>query len=263
MTGGAPTLRPQSERLLLWVLLGGLSVLAWFTLWRWGHSPYLHYTHHAHLHPPPGEGAFFAASIFVAGWTLMTVAMMLPTSFPLVSVFAEAVGGRQDRALLVALLVIGYLAVWAAVGVVAYGLALTLRAAAVATPWIGEHGWVLGALTLVGAGLYQFTRLKSRCLDRCRSPRGFVAAHWTGERPAPEALRLGVDHGVFCVGCCWTLMLLMFPLGAGNLGWMLLLGVLMAAEKNLPAGRALARPLGWALLALGAVVIVRADGHLW
>jgi predicted metal-binding membrane protein len=263
MKGLAPALRTDGERVLLLVLLGGLSALAWFALWRWGHSPYLHYIHHAPLHAPPGDGALFAASIFVGGWTLMTVAMMLPTSLPLLAVFARLVERRRDRPLLVGLVLVGYLAVWAAVGVLAYALALAIRSVAVRTPWIGEHGWVLGAVTLVGAGLYQFTRLKGRCLDRCRSPSSFVAEHWSGERPGGEALGLGVQHGVWCVGCCWTLMLLMFPLGAGNLGWMLLLGVLMAVEKNLPVGRALARPLGWALLVLGAMVIVRADGHLW
>lgn len=254
----------DGERALLLVLLGGLSALAWFALWQWGHSPYLHYTHQAHLHAGSlGDSALFAGSVFVGGWTLMTVAMMLPTSLPLLSVFAQRVEHRRDRPLLVAGVVVAYLAVWALVGVAAYGLALTIRAVATGTPWIGERGWVLGAVTLVGAGLYQFTRLKGRCLDRCRSPSAFVAAHWSGERPGREALRLGAQHGVFCVGCCWTLMLLMFPLGAGNLGWMLVLGALMAVEKNLPVGRALARPLGVVLLVLGAVVIVRADGHLW
>lgn len=263
MTAAARATGSRTERVLLLCLLGGLSILAWFALWHWGHSPYLHYAHHPHQPPPPGDGALFAASIFVGGWTLMTVAMMLPTSMPLLAAFSRAASGQGDRELLVGLVVVGYLATWAAVGVVAYGAALAFRTAAAQVAWIGEHGWVLGAITLVGAGLYQFTALKSRCLEHCQSPSRFVAERWSGERPRQEALRLGMDHGVFCVGCCWTLMLLMFPLGAGNLGWMLLLGTVMAAEKNLPFGRMLARPLGLALLALGALVGVRADGHLW
>jgi predicted metal-binding membrane protein len=219
--------------------------------------------HHAHLHRPPGDGVMSAAAIFVGGWTLMTVAMMLPTSMPLLAVFSRVSVSRNDRPLLMGLVVAGYLATWAAVGLLAYALAVGFRTASERVPWIGEHAWILGAVTLAGAGLYQFTPLKTRCLDRCRSPFSFVTGHWTGEHHRRQALWLGVDHGLFCVGCCWTLMLLMFPLGAGNLGWMLLLGAVMAAEKNLPWGRALARPVGIALLLLGAVVVVRADGHLW
>jgi predicted metal-binding membrane protein len=264
MSAEAQAVEGGGERpLLVLFLLGGLSLLAWAVLWRWGHSPYLHYVHHAHRHPAPGDGALFAATVFVGGWTLMTVAMMLPTSMPLLAVFSRVAAGRSDRALLLGLVVGGYLATWAAVGLLAYALALGLRTVSERIPWIGEHGWIFGALTLVGAGLYQFTPLKTRCLDRCRSPFSFVAEHWTGQHHQRQALWLGVHHGLFCVGCCWTLMLLMFPLGAGNLGWMLLLGALMATEKNLPWGRALARPLGWVLLGLGAVVLLRADAPLW
>ena len=249
--------------MLLLLLLGGLSLLAWLVLWRWGHSPSLHYAHHAHLHPPPTDRAWLAASFFIGGWTLMTVAMMLPTSLPLVETFSRVAASRPDRPLLVALVVLGFLLVWTAVGAVAYGLALAFRAAAGHLPWIGERGWVLVAVALLGAGLYQFSSLKTRCLDRCRSPFSVVAAHWTGQHPRRHALWLGMDHGLFCVGCCWTLMALMFPLGAGNLGWMLGLGAVMAAEKNLPWGRALARPVGVALIGLAAVVVVRGDGQLF
>ena len=264
MSAEAHPLGVGGERpLLLLLLLGGLSVLAWGILWRWGHSPYLHYVHHAHQHPGPGNGVLFAAIVFIGGWTLMTVAMMLPTSMPLLAVFARVAARRDDRVLLVGLVVAGYLASWAAMGLLAYLLAVGLRLVSARVPWIGEQGWILAAFALVGAGLYQFTPLKTRCLDRCRSPFSFVAEHWTGVRHRRQALWLGVHHGLFCVGCCWALMLLMFPLGAGNLGWMLLLGAVMAGEKNLPWGGALARPLGWTLLGLGAVLVLRAGAPPW
>jgi hypothetical protein len=95
----------------------------------------------------------------------------------------------------------------------------------------------------------------ARCLEECRSPLGFVLQRWQGLRPAREAVALGVAHGLFCVGCCWSLMLVMFGLGLGSLAWMLAFGTVMAVEKNLPRGRRLGRPLGLALLA-GAVWIV-------
>jgi predicted metal-binding membrane protein len=117
--------------------------------------------------------------------------------------------------------------------------------------------WVIGAAVLAIAGGYQFTELKYRCLDKCRAPLGFVIAHWRGARQKWEALLLGVRHGAFCVGCCWCLMLLMFVIGSANIGWMLVLGAVMAAEKNLPAGRRLAAPIGAALL-LAAVWVALA-----
>jgi predicted metal-binding membrane protein len=102
---------------------------------------------------------------------------------------------------------------------------------------------------LAGAGLFQFSRLKYHCLDRCRTPFGFVAQHWRGTAPLRRALRLGLDHGLYCVGCCWAIMLLMFIVGTGNVGWMLALGAVMAVEKNAPWGARLSRPLGAALIA--------------
>jgi predicted metal-binding membrane protein len=97
-----------------------------------------------------------------------------------------------------------------------------------------------------------------RCLDKYCSPFGFVIEHWRGSREKWQSLLLGIRHGAFCVGCCWCLMLLMFVLGIGNVGWMLALGALMAAEKNLPGGRRLAAPIGAAMLL--AAVWVGLDG---
>ena len=95
------------------------------------------------------------------------------------------------------------------------------------------------------AGLYQFTPLKYACLDKCRSPLSFITEHWRGSHERTQAFRLGVHHGLFCIGCCWSLMLLMFAVGVGNLGWMLVLGALMAIEKTCHGADASA--LHWAL----------------
>ena len=122
--------------------------------------------------------------------------------------------------------------------------------------WLEANDWVIGAGTLILAGVYQFTPLKYHCLDKCRSPYSFIAGHWSGGNESAQALRLGMDHGLFCVGCCWTLMLLMFGVGAGNLGWMLLLGGVMAVEKNMPWGRKLSSPLGLILIGSGGLVTI-------
>ena len=120
--------------------------------------------------------------------------------------------------------------------------------------WLDENSWVLGAGTLLLAGVYQFTPLKYMCLDKCRSPLSFITEHWHGSREQGEAFKLGLHHGLFCVGCCWSLMLLMFAVGVGNIGWMLALGAVMAIEKNMPWGRRLSAPLGLALFAAGLTV---------
>ena len=104
------------------------------------------------------------------------------------------------------------------------------------------------------AGLYQFTSLKRRCLEKCRSPLAFIMQHWHGDDGEHEAFRLGIRHGLFCIGCCWTLMLLMFLVSIGNLGWMLALAAVMAIEKNLTWGRRLSTPLGVVLLVCGVML---------
>ena len=124
------------------------------------------------------------------------------------------------------------------------------------SPWLEANAWAIGASTLLLAGGFQFSRLKYRCLDKCRAPLSFVMQYWQGRHDRQNAFWLGIHHGFFCVGCCWALMLLMFAVGVGNIAWMLALGALMAVEKNLPWGRKLSGPLGLALLAWGGAIFL-------
>jgi predicted metal-binding membrane protein len=156
----------------------------------------------------------------------------------------------------IALLIAGYLIVWTLAGIGAYGAVLGICRLTVAIE-PDRSAWMIAAAALILAGLYQFTALKDRCLEHCRSPFGLMMERWSSEGLKQQALSLGVRHGLFCVGCCWTLMLLMLPLGASNLAWMLLLGVVMAAEKNAPWGSRLPKPVGALLLVLAAVVAIR------
>jgi predicted metal-binding membrane protein len=117
--------------------------------------------------------------------------------------------------------------------------------------WLGANAWIIGATTLGLAGIYQFTPLKYHCLTKCRSPMTFIMEHWQGKHEQTQAFKLGVNHGIFCIGCCWTLMLVMFAFGLGNVGWMFILGTVMAAEKNLSWGKRLSAPLGVTLLSGG------------
>jgi predicted metal-binding membrane protein len=125
-----------------------------------------------------------------------------------------------------------------------------------AHPWLMEHSWAGAPALLYIAGLFQFTPLKYRCLDKCRSPLSFVISHWQGRNDRWHAFRLGVDHGVFCVGCCWALMLLMFIASVGSLAWMMILGVVMGVEKNAVWGRRMSAPLGVVLLLSGTALLI-------
>jgi predicted metal-binding membrane protein len=247
---GVIGMQAVADRRYVLFLMGGLIALAWLTLWLWGQSPYGRWLHHDELSRADlGNG--LVVLVMVVGWTLMIVAMMLPTSLPLVALFHRLTRQRQDHALLVGLLLGGYLSMWTVFGMVVHVGDGLLHAAVAQSAWLEAHAWAMGAGILVVAGLYQFTPLKYACLDQCRSPLSFITEHWRGNRERTQAFRLGMRHGLFCIGCCWSLMLLMFAVGVGNFGWMLVLGALMAIEKNLPWGRRISAPLGVVLLCWG------------
>ncbi len=229
--------------------IAALILAAWAVLAAWGASPFAGLLSHRAL-GPGGFPPLLRVVAFVAGWTLMTIAMMLPSSLPLLNLFRRFVADRAHSSLLL-LLGAGYLGVWAYFGLLAYLGDSLLHAVVARTPVLQAAGaaGLIGAAILLVAGLYQLTPLKTMCLEQCRSPFSFLVQHWSGRHAARSALRLGIRHGLFCLGCCWTLMLLMFAVGGANLGWMLALGAAMAAERTTRWGRRLTRPLGIALVA--------------
>jgi predicted metal-binding membrane protein len=240
---------------VLVVLIG----LAWVALGMWSTSPAGRYLGHSASglpHDAPSPDTVPIAVLFVAGWTVMTVAMMLPTSLPLVLLFRRVVDHRSDALLLVALVIAGYLVVWAGFGVLAHLADQGIHELVDHRGVLRGSSWILAVSPLLLAGVYQFTPLKTICLRRCRSPLTFVTEHWHGQHARREAAWLGLHHGLFCVGCCWSLMLVMFAVGVGHVAWMLVLSVVMAVEKNMPWGRRLSAPLGVALIGLGLALAV-------
>lgn len=247
------------------LLIGGLIALAWLTLLAWQRSPYGRYLDHGSWTEIGLAGSLCGALpqgplvlpllFYVTGWTLMSAAMMLPTTLPLIGLFARMTAQREDQGRLLALLVAGYLLIWGAFGLAAHLLDATLHRLIAASPWLAFHGWAVGAVVLATAGAFQFSALKYHCLDRCRAPLGVIIEHWHGGQARRDAFRLGLHHGVFCVGCCWALMLLIFVVGTGNVGWMLALGAVMAIEKNFRGGRRLSAPLGIGLLLWSAAIL--------
>ena len=265
-----PAWQVLAERRQFLILMALLVALAWFTLWIWAQSPYGRYLDHGSwteiglaasiCRALPAGDIVFPALLYVGGWVLMTAAMMLPTTLPLLETFRRLTQARPDRGRLLALVVTGYLTVWLAFGVIAHTLDWAIHAIVEQNIWLALNGWLIGALVLAVAGLFQFSTLKYRCLEQCRMPMSFVLRHWRGDNARRQALHLGMSHGAYCVGCCWALMLLMFVVGMGSVGWMLLLAAVMAIEKNLPFGRRLSTPLGVALLAGAAVLFFQNGG---
>ena len=186
-----------------------------------------------------GDEMPMGAGLWIGAWTVMMAAMMLPSTSPLVLLYA-----RQSTAASSTLLTAGYVAVWAGVGLAAYGIDMRLP---------DPSNRVVGAV-LIGAGLYQLTPLKTACLKRCRNPADFLVTHW--RRGRVGALRLGVEHGAYCVGCCWALMGVLVVAGSMSLAWVVAIALVVAAEKLLPAGQLLGRLGGVVLLVAGIVVVL-------
>lgn len=171
---------------------------------------------------------------FLAGWAVMMTAMMLPSAAPLVRVYGRRGRGR---------LVLGYLLVWGLTGLPVYAVARTVDLMNVPN--------AAAAAVLAAAGVYQFTPLKNVCLRSCRTPLDFIALRW-GRGP----FRLGIDHGAYCVGCCWALMAVLVGAAAMDLTVAAVIAAVVFAEKVLPAGERTARLAGSALFAAAIVVLV-------
>jgi predicted metal-binding membrane protein len=187
-----------------------------------------------------------------AMWAVMMAAMMLPGAAPVLLLFAAVVRNREPEAAAAKawLLAAGYVLVWAVFSVGATALQRLLARLLVLTPMMEPAMPVAGAILLTVAGLYQLTPLKRVCLRTCRSPLTFLMQHWRPGRAG--ALRMGIDQGIHCLGCCWALMLLLFAGGVMNLIVILALTVWVLVEKLGPFGEQTARAAGIALLGLAA-----------
>jgi predicted metal-binding membrane protein len=204
---------------------------------------------------PAGGWSFAEATTFVALWTVMMAAMMLPAAAPMILIFASAQTRRTSVATVPTwIFIAGYLLIWAFVGVLVYAAVQIGSDVATRLAPLERARWAplaLGA-TLVTAGLYQFTPIKRVCLTRCRSPFAFVTLYWRDGRLG--ALWMGLRHGAYCLGCCWALFAVLVAAGLMSLAWMLLLTVLVFVEKVLPHGQRAASLIGVALIVLGLVV---------
>ncbi len=242
--GLAPALTAARARLGLVALLFALAGVGWWTT--------------ADRMQGMDDGPWTALGTlgwFLGTWIVMMAAMMFPSLAPTVALYSRMTKERSPLSPL--LFTTGYLVVWGAVGALAFAIASGgNRIAGDVLAWDEAGRWVAGA-TLVVAAIYELTPLKDVCLGKCRSPLGFLLGAWRDGRAG--ALRMGAEHGAWCVGCCWALMAGLFALGVMSVAWMAFVAALIAVEKTLPWRRAATYGTAAILLVLGVLVLATPD----
>jgi predicted metal-binding membrane protein len=192
---------------------------------------------------------------FLGVWVVMMAAMMFPSVSPTVALYARLTRSRAPLAPLV--FASGYLLVWTAAGLLAFGVS-ELGGAVLGDElsWNAGGRWIAGGI-LFAAALYELTPLKDVCLGKCRSPLGFILGSW--REGLSGGLEMGAKHGAWCVGCCWALMAALFALGVMSIAWMAFVAALIAAEKTLPWLRAVTYGTAAILLVLGVLLVAAPD----
>ena len=191
-------------------------------------------------------------------WLVMMIAMMTPSVAPLILIFAMVNRQRrqQDRPFVsTAYLMTGYFLVWAAFSLAATCLQWLLQQISLLNPEMKTTSRILGGIILIAAGIFQFTRLKQTCLKYCRTPLDFIHRHW--KEGNQGALRMGIENGFYCLGCCWMLMVLLFVAGIMNLLWIALIALFVLVEKILPQMKWIPYVAGVVLIVYGILFLVR------
>ena len=237
----------QRERNLILAVLLILAVAAWgFLAWQ------------ATRVSPMAMGLTMGmgAALFLAIWVVMMVAMMFPTAAPMILMFARVHRDkRQSGKAFVPtwVFVSAYLLLWTLFGVLAYICAVWAERLAQQVPWLAAHAAQIGGGVLVLAGLYQLSPLKRTCLAKCRTPLDFIVRSWRNGYLG--SFRMGLEHGAYCLGCCWLLFVIFFPLGIMNVAAMAVVTLLIFAEKSFPLGQRIAQLAALALVTYGLLVV--------
>jgi predicted metal-binding membrane protein len=239
-----------------WIALAGLAAVAalsWLYLWHVAAGMDPAGMAMAVMPRAPDPGALVLTFIM---WTVMMAAMMLPSAAPAIDLYGTLVrkhGARGSVLPGVWIFAGAYLLAWTGFSVAATLLQALLEEASLMTPAMTVASTGLSAAALVGAGLYQVTPLKQACLRKCRNPMEFFMLRWRAGRGG--ALRMGLEHGGYCLGCCWALMLLLFVAGVMNLAWVALIAAFVFAEKLLPNARLVSYAAGAVLVLCGFWVL--------
>jgi predicted metal-binding membrane protein len=248
-TGGMPL----RGRVAVIAALGGIAAISWLYTWMQVRA-----MAGEDMAMPVAFAPWTAgdALLTIAIWWIMMLGMMLPSATPMVMMFAAVSRSRRARGRSVVptgVFAAGYAIAWGGFGLAASFAQWGLEQAVLISPQSQRVGPGLGAAIVIAAGLYQLTPLKTACLAKCRSPFDFVLNRWRDG--AVGALRMGLEHGLYCLGCCWVLMALLFAGGVMSLLWMAALTALVLAEKLFPAGVWIARASGALLLVFGVYLL--------
>jgi predicted metal-binding membrane protein len=193
--------------------------------------------------------------LYVILWGVMMVAMMLPAMTPIVGLVQTIARQKRTQGLPFTpawVFVAGYVTLWTLTGSIGYAADIAIQSLPGVFPTLQAYGTVIGGVTLVGAGIYQLTPLKYLCLSQCRSPLGFLLTSWRDGTAG--AFRMGLHHGAYCLGCCWSLMVVLFVMGTMNLVWMGVLSIVIFVEKIVPHGVAMGKATGIALIVFGLMM---------
>jgi predicted metal-binding membrane protein len=207
---------------------------------------------------PEGSWNLSDFAVTASMWSAMAMAMMLPSAAPMILTYAEiaeTAARKGERIVSPLLIAAGYASVWLLFSVAITAMQIGLTRTVLLEPGLAPAGGFLAAIILVGAGVYQFSPLKHACLARCQHPFPFFFANWA--TTPGGVFRLGIRQGLYCLGCCWAMMLVMFAVGVMNIVWMAGLAAVMTIEK-LQTGRRFAHAVGVALIAVGTGVAVSA-----
>jgi predicted metal-binding membrane protein len=251
----------RRDRLMTVIGVAAMTVLAWLYLAREA-SSMQSMAMDARMHAAMGMadmhawGAADWLALFVM-WTVMMAGMMLPSAAPVILLVLAAYRRRADRCARAsaAAFIGGYLLAWTTFSGLAAAVQVGLHRTALLTPEMASSSAKLAGAILLVAGVYQWLPIKNMCLTHCQSPLGFITRYW--REGAVGGLRMGVRHGLFCVGCCWALMALLFVVGVMNLIWVAAIAGFVLVEKLAPQGTWLARVAGVLLIVWGAYVLVR------
>jgi predicted metal-binding membrane protein len=192
-------------------------------------------------------------------WAVMMVAMMVPSASPMILMYStlhRRQHNQENPMAAISMFLLGYLTSWAAFSLLATLAQWALHSAALLSPMMQTTSSVLGGVLLLTAGVFQWTPLKHACLSRCRTPLGFLMNEWRDG--ARGALMMGIQHGTFCVGCCWLLMALLFVAGVMNLLWVATIAAFVLIEKVSPAGKWVSLASGFVLTGAGVWIIIGA-----
>jgi predicted metal-binding membrane protein len=243
----------RERRLVLWAMVS-LAALAW------AYTVYFGVQHQSMVGkmatPMMMQWSTTDVIFMFFMWAVMMFAMMLPSVTPTVLIFGRVREKRKVAGQIFAptgAFVVGYLLVWAGFSLLATTANWSLHTGGLMSSIMGNIGPQTGGLLLVAAGVFQWTPLKNACLDHCRSPMSFLMQHW--REGSSGAVLMGLHHGIYCLGCCWLLMLLLFVLGVMNLPWVALLTIIVLVEKIMPRGEILSRGLGVLLTGWGTWLI--------